>query len=282
MKTVIGIDVGMSTTKIIGIKFDSILEGMLVKATDPITSLFGALGKYIHDNNLSFLDIEKIMITGVGSAYILKQLYGVSTGKVDEFVANGVGGAYVSKLTNAVVVSMGTGTSFVKVEGDNISHIAGTGIGGGTIIGLSKLLLDTSDIDTIIEFAKNGNLSNVDLQIKDITKIPLPGLPMEATASNFGKIMNGVKKEDIAAGIINMVLQAIGEFSVFSVMNTNIKDLIMIGNIAKIPQCKDVFNGLGNMFSVNFIIPDSPEYVTAIGAARAYIEGKNYLDIKER
>jgi len=30
-----------------------------------------------------------------------------------------------------IVVSMGTGTSLVKCEGDDIQHIGGTGIGGG-------------------------------------------------------------------------------------------------------------------------------------------------------
>lgn len=31
-----------------------------------------------------------------------------------------------------IVVSMGTGTSLVKCEGDNIRHIGGIGIGGGS------------------------------------------------------------------------------------------------------------------------------------------------------
>ena len=52
MSIVIGIDVGGSTTKIIGIDNNTIKNPMTVTATDPITSLFGAFGKYIYDNGI--------------------------------------------------------------------------------------------------------------------------------------------------------------------------------------------------------------------------------------
>ena len=47
------------------------------------------------------------------------------------------------------MVSMGTGTSFVRVDGDEIQHIGGMGIGGGTLQGLSRLLLKTHDIHQV-------------------------------------------------------------------------------------------------------------------------------------
>lgn len=122
MGMVIGIDVGGSTTKIIGVDKEGIKHPMIVKAEDPITSLFGAFGKYIYDNGISLNDIDKVMLTGVGSAYVNQPLYGLSTDHTDEFLANGLGAHYDSQLQDLIVVSMGTGTSFVKVEGgENIS-----------------------------------------------------------------------------------------------------------------------------------------------------------------
>ena len=44
MGIVIGIDVGGSTTKIVGVEDKKIKNPMFVKATDPVTSLFGAFG----------------------------------------------------------------------------------------------------------------------------------------------------------------------------------------------------------------------------------------------
>ena len=75
MGVVIGIDVGGSTTKIIGVENKSIQSPMFVKATDPVTSLFGAFGKYIYDNGITLPEIEMVMLTGVGSAFIDQPLY---------------------------------------------------------------------------------------------------------------------------------------------------------------------------------------------------------------
>ena len=41
----------------------------LITATDPVTSLFGAFGKYIYDNGIQLADVEQVMLTGVGSPY---------------------------------------------------------------------------------------------------------------------------------------------------------------------------------------------------------------------
>ncbi|MFR3730452.1 type II pantothenate kinase [Lacrimispora sp.] len=267
MKITIGIDLGGSTTKIVGFQDHKLKIPTFVKADNPIASLFGALGKFIYDNDLQLNEIEKIMLTGVGSAYVEQPLYGIPTFKVDEFISNGLGGQYFTGLKDLIVVSMGTGTSLVQVNGDKIIHTGGIGIGGGTIVGLSSLLLKTQDISQIMELASKGNLCNIDLQIHDISKNALPGLPLTATASNFGKVRNLVSEEDIAIGIIHMVLQVIGKSAILSSLNSNINDFVMTGNLVKFPQCKEIFQSLESMFDVHFIIPEQAEYSTAIGAA---------------
>lgn len=267
MKITIGIDLGGSTTKIVGFQDHKLKIPTFVKADNPIASLFGALGKFIYDNNIQLNEIEKIMITGVGSAYVEQPLYGIPTYKVNEFTCNGLGGQYFTGLKDLIVVSMGTGTSLVQVNGDSIVHTGGLGIGGGTILGLSSLLLKTQDISHIMDLASRGNLSNIDLQIQDISKTPLPGLPLLATASNFGKVRGLVSDEDIAIGIIHMVLQVIGKSAILSSLNSNINDFVMTGNLSKFPQCREIFQSLETMFDVHFIIPEQAEYGTAIGAA---------------
>ena len=128
---VIGIDVGISTTKIVGIDGNGmVINPFRIKATDPITSLYGAFGKYLYDNKIQLGDVRQVMVTGVGSAYIETPIYGLPTAKSEEFVADGLGARYESKLDRMIVVSMGTGTSLVKCEGDDICHIGGVGIGG--------------------------------------------------------------------------------------------------------------------------------------------------------
>lgn len=116
MGIVIGIDVGGSTTKIVGLNKGKIQSPMFITAADPVTSLFGAFGKYIYDNGIHLSDVEQVMLTGVGSAFVDSPLYGLPTRKTDEFIANGLGARHATDIDRLIVVSMGTGTSFVRIN----------------------------------------------------------------------------------------------------------------------------------------------------------------------
>lgn len=272
MGIVIGIDVGGSTTKIVGIDGEHIQSPMFITATDPVTSLFGAFGKYIYDNGIKLSDVEQVMLTGVGSAFIDSPLYGLPTDKTDEFIANGLGARHVSDIDQLIVVSMGTGTSFVRIDHDRIEHIGGIGIGGGTLQGLSRLLLKTGDIHQVAEIASKGDVKHINLLIGDICNRALPDLPVHATASLFGKVDANASSEDIAKGIIYMVLQTIGGAAVLSALNTPVKDFVLIGNLTQLPQCSEVFPNMESIYHARFHIPPYAEYCTAIGAALAYIK----------
>ena len=270
MGMIIGIDVGISTTKIVGLSEGRVISPIRITAADQVTSLYGAFGKFLHDNRIELSDVEQVMVTGVGSAYIDKNIYGIPTNKVDEFVADGLGARFESGLDKAIVVSMGTGTSFVQCEGDEIRHIGGIGIGGGTLQGLARVMLNTRDPKQIDTLAKQGNIHNINLLIGDISKHPLPGLPMDATASLFSKAQYDAPKEDIALGIVYMVLQAIGSAAILSALNSGIKDFVLIGNLTLWPQCKDIYPMLEKFYKVRFHIPKYAEFCTAIGAALSY------------
>ena len=275
MGIVIGIDVGISTTKIVGINKDGIVISPLrIKATDPITSLYGAFGKYLYDNKISLNEVEQVMLTGVGAAYINTPIYGLPTNKAEEFIADGLGARYETDLERMIVVSMGTGTSLVRCDGDNIKHIGGIGIGGGTLQGLSRILLKTDDIKQVSTLAMQGDISNINVLIGDISAQPLPGLPMDATASLFGNAKSNASREDIALGLICMVLQSIGSGTILSSLGSGIKVFVLIGNLTLLPQCKEVFPAMERLYHVRFRIPKNSEFCTAIGAALYYFERK--------
>ena len=270
-KIVIGIDVGISTTKIVGIdEKGMVISPIRIKATDPITSLYGAFGKYLHDNKIKLDEIEHVMLTGVGAAYIDEHIYGLPTSKSEEFIADGLGAKYESKLDRMIVVSMGTGTSLVKCDGENIKHIGGIGIGGGTLAGLSRIMLKTDDIKQITNLAKDGDVSKINLLIKDISAKPLPGLPMSAVASLFSNAKTNASREDIAKGLIWMVLQCIGSATILSSLESGIKDFVLIGNLSLLPLCREVYPAMEKVYGVRFHVPKYSEFCTAIGAALDY------------
>ncbi len=269
-KTIVGIDVGGSTTKIVG--FDQnkkLIEPIFIRATDQITSVYGALGKFTTENNIKLSEIEKIMVTGVGSTFISDEIYNIPCEHVSEFPCIGKGGIYLSKLERAIVVSMGTGTAIVCADGNGkFEYLGGTGVGGGTLIGLSEKMLGVRTVENIIELAKDGDLSHVDLRVNDITKTEIhPDLAPNLTAANFGKISDVASKGDLALGIINLIFETIGMSAIFAARGKNINNIVLTGNVTTIPQAFDIFKSLNDLFEINFIIPQNAQFGTVIGAA---------------
>lgn len=270
MKAVLGIDVGGSTTKIVG--FDenkNLIEPMFVHGSDQITSIYGAFGKFISENGLSLEDVKGIKVTGVGATFLEKGIYSLKCDKVSEFNSIGRGGLYLSGLDKALVASLGTGSACVYADkGGNIEYLGGTGVGGGTLMGLSRLLLGMENINHIYELASEGDLGKIDLRIKNITKKDdFSALEPELTVANFGKISDMAEKSDIALGILNMVFETVGTTAIFAARTKNIKDIVLTGNLTTIPQAKEIFANVGRMLGANFIIPKYSQYGTVIGAA---------------
>ena len=272
MSVVIGIDVGGSTTKIVG--FDRtdgkniLINPLFVSAVDPVTSLYGAFGKFTDENGIELSDIEIVKITGVGSAKITKSIYGLNCQHVSEFDCIGLGGMYLSGLDHAIVASLGTGTALIHARaGMKPEYLGGTGVGGGTLVGLSKRMLGLNNIQNIQELADEGDLDMIDWRIGNIKKNILPGAPEKMTASNFGNISEIASKSDVALGIINMVFETIGMVSIFAARNYDLKDIVLIGNLTTLNKAKEIFTGLNTMFGMNFIIPENSQFGTVIGAA---------------
>ena len=182
-----------------------------------------------------------------------------------------MGGLYLSGLDNAIITSCGTGTALVYAKrGEAPQYLGGTGVGGGTLVGLSKKMLSMDTVSHISELAKEGSLDKVDLKINDITKSDIvPGFSDIMTASNFGSISDLATKADIALGIINMVFETIGMMAIFAARNYNIKDVVLTGNLSVVEQAPDIFGTLNRMFDMNFIIPKNSAFGTVIGAALA-------------
>lgn len=273
MSIVIGIDAGISSTKIIGIENGKrIMQPMSISCSDSTAAIYGVLGNYLLQmGGISLESIEQVMLTGVGARGLKSSILECPTCYVDEFKANGLGARFDSGLDHIIVVSMGSGTSLVRVDGDDITHIGGIGMGGGTLLGLSKLLLNTSNINEITKLADVGFLDKINLRISDICDDKVDGLRDDTTASLFAKVLNQTpNKNDIAVGIVHMVLETIGSAAVLSQINSGFKDFVLIGKLTELPSCQYIFPMLEDLYQVKFHIPKYAPYCTALGAALSY------------
>ena len=272
-KTVIGIDVGGSTTKIVGFSPEGrLFSPMFVKATDPVTAVYGAFGRFTLENGLALGDIDRIMMTGVGSAFITEPIYDLKCCPVSEFSSVGSGGLYLSEMREAIVVSMGTGTALIyaKKDGDKVStrYLGGTGVGGGTIHGLARKMLGIDSVEHLVQVCEGGDLRNVDLMVRDISREDIfSEVNVDLTASNFGKLSDLASRHDIALGIFNMVAETVAMMSIFAARSFGISDIVLTGNLATLEPISRVFTSLEPTFNVNFIMPEQRQYATVIGAA---------------
>lgn len=273
---IIGIDVGGSNTKIVGINMcnsekKNFTSPILVRATDPITSIYGAFGKFTTENELSLSDIQRVMVTGVGATYMQQPIYSLDCHIVPEFSAAALGGLYLSGLDEAIIVSMGTGTALIhaKKVGKNteINYLGGTGVGGGTLLGLTKRMTGIDTIEHIEAICEEGNLKNIDLRVGDISKnAKYTGVNENLTAANFGKVSDLASTGDIALGVANMVAETIAMMAIFAARGHNIQNVVLIGNLTNMRPIQDVFKNLTS-FGINFIIPENSSFGTVIGAA---------------
>ncbi len=270
MSVVIGIDVGGSTTKIVAFRQDeggySLIAPLYVKAADPVTSIYGAFGKFTDKNGLSLSRIDKVMMTGVGSSHIHDRIYNLPCINVPEFRSIGRGGLYLSDAEEAIVVSMGTGTAMVHAKKNlEPDYLGGTGVGGGTLLGLSKKMLGIESIEHLVALSEEGDLSRVDLRIADITQKAI--LPERMTAANFGKVSDLATPADLALGIINMVFETVGMMALFAARSRHVDNIILTGNLTRVSYARPFFTEFSAMFHKNFRIPANAEFATVIGAA---------------
>jgi len=264
---IIGIDIGSTTTKAVSIEDGKVTRKIKTKASDAVTAATGALGKIVHENGIKIDAINRIMITGVGASKIKNDIFGIPTTTVNEINATGIGGMFLSGLKNIIITNIGTGTVIIEAGDRGIFHFGGTGIGGGTILGLAKRLLPVAGFNDIMELAKTGKLNQVDLLLGDITDTSLSFLKDESTASNFGKMLDTATPNDIALAIVNMVYQVIGVLSVFAARAKNTERVVVTGNGSdNLLGRKVLAEDITSLYGIEFVYPEFAEYTTAIGA----------------
>ncbi len=266
---IVGIDIGGSSTK--AMAYHKGIRGMTsVITTDPYAAAAGALGKLFNGLQADLEDIRCIALTGGVSQQMDSHLLGIPVSKVEEMEAIGLGGIELTGKNQALVVSMGTGTAVLSVrdQGRKIQHIGGTGVGGGTLLGLSRCMLNKYEIGSLWKLARDGDLGEVDLTIKDIRGGSVGFLPETATASNFGKMSDNASEADLALAIINMVGQVIGTIASFAAKLCNLEsNVVLVGKVAANPEITQIIRDVGKLYNVEMTVPRNPDYCTALGAA---------------
>lgn len=261
----IGLDIGGSTTKVVAFDGKDIIIQKMIANSEPQKCASEAI-RFVTDT-LGKEDEYLIHATGAGISFLNGDICGLRTIRISEFEAIARGGLFLSGLDKAVVACLGTGSAFVEAKGNDFRHIIGSGVGGGTIVGLTNLLGEGTGIEEIENSYDRELLSSVDLRIGDISNTEISSLTKDVTASNFGKAVGDISVPARLTGIVNLVAQSLGTLSVMVSRLCDIKDVVFIGQMTGFKSCIDVLSDFPAFYGTNFVFPENAAFGTAVGAA---------------
>ncbi len=215
--------------------------------------------------------IGVIAVTGGRSWQLPDQLGAARVVKVDEQTATAVGGLLEEAPAPAIVVSLGTGTGIVLADPPAApQRLVGSGIGGGTLLGLAKLLLGTTDVVRIGELARQGDVTRCDLTVGDILGGGVGPVPAEATAAHFARVAREgsvvPRPEDIAATLLNLIGQAVLRLAFEAARFHQARSIVLVGHVLDVPGFRDAIERIPLLDRSYVRIVSEPGFAVARGA----------------
>jgi type II pantothenate kinase len=262
--TLIAVDMGLSNIDLVwedaeGVHMDK-LENQYSEVIDQVRQALTVVGDDLGP------DVQ-IGVTGGLYRDLPEVLDGYRLHKVDEMCALGWGGLKAAGVTAGLVVSAGTGTAMVAARGEQVTHVTGSAVGGGTLQGLSRLILGTADVSEIDQLALAGDASAVDIMLSEAVGGEVGRLPADANAVNLGKLIEGGEfdREDLAAGLVRLVAQVIAVIAINAADAAGLQEIILIGHTLDLASVKREIALVGGFYQRAFIMPGNPGFATAMG-----------------
>lgn len=270
--TLIAVDMGMSNIDLVwedtrGMHMHKI-ENEYQAVIDQVRQALAVVGDVLSP------DVE-IGVTGGLYRDLPEVLDGYPLHKVDEMCALGWGGLAAAGVADGLVVSAGTGTAMVAARGDQVAHVTGSAVGGGTLQGLARLILGTADVAEIDRLALAGDASAVDIMLSEAVGGQVGRLPADANAVNLGKLIEGgdFSCEDLAAGLVRLVAQVIAVIAINAADAAGLAQIILIGHTMDLASVRREIVLVGEFYQRAFIMPENPGFATAMGVLEGMKKG---------
>jgi type II pantothenate kinase len=266
------IDFGISNTDAV-----AELDGELHFWTRPShgTPDEGVVRAVLSAGGVNLDSVPQLAVTGGRHKLLPAVLRSCTIIPVPEVTAIGRGGQAlglpgdVDPATPILVVSAGSGTAVIAARGDAYAHVTGTGVGGGTLLGLGRLLLGTADATAIDAMAMRGDPNGADLALRDVVSGPIGSLPPDATAVNFGRVARQTEAaapDDLAAALQTLVGQVIAITAINAARAERIDRVVLIGHMADMPSFRRVIAQVGDYYGMAVTVPAHAGFGTALGA----------------
>jgi type II pantothenate kinase len=268
----LGVDFGLSNTDVVLVENQTMVANQMFEAgpasADSLAAVLRAL-------DLRPAELDVIACCGGLSRTLPETFAGITIQKIGEAQAVGRGGLALAGLQEALVVSAGTGTAMVAARESEMQHFTGSAVGGGTLLGLSRLLLGTTDPLEVARLAAQGDSGRVDSTLLDVIGGGIGHLPPDATAVNLGRLLKGSEpsREDLAAGLVTMVGQVIAVVAINALKAAELRQVVIVGHLPDLDPIRRAFERVWYFYQLDPkpLIPPKSGWATAYGAALSAI-----------
>lgn len=282
----LGIDFGLTNTDAVLVEDGRMVRQWTLHHAGP--ARLEVLEHALAAGGLEAAQLSAIATTGGLHHTLPDRFGGVPVHKVGEAEAIGRGGLALAgmaapreleprtatprELVRALVVSAGTGTAMIAARDGSFEHVTGSAVGGGTLLGLGRLLLGTADPLEIARLAKAGDSGGVDSTLADAIGGGIGHLPASATAVNFGRVATSDRppsREDLAAGLFTIVGQVIGVIALNAAKAHGLERIVIVGHLPDLEPLQEALERVWQFYLVEPrpLIPPYSGWATALGAA---------------
>jgi type II pantothenate kinase len=212
-----------------------------------------------------------IGITGGGATALAASLECARV--IGEFEAWVAGAPLLARLEGIelpdpyLLVSLGTGVSISLVRGGAGLRVGGTPLGGGSLLGLGRLLLGTADFPELVALARRGDRSRVDLSVGDLYRGGGAPLPPGVPAAHFAKL-DSTAPEDLAAALIGVIGHNLGLICGQLALSHGVRAVLYCGStLVENEPLRDVLSWQTGVYGPAVHFPGHGAYCGALGAA---------------
>lgn len=265
--TVVGIDFGASNTDVVARTADGALRHWLLPTAGAPSD--DAVRRALALGGVHLADCAWLAVTGGDRRALPPAIDGVPIAGVDEVSAIGRGGRALAGVDEALVTSAGSGTAVVAASPAGARHVTGTGVGGGTLVGLARLLCGVTDPHTLDALAHEGRDAVLNLTIADVVGGAIGSLPADTTAVNFGRVARhpvDASPADVAAALVNLVGQVIGVVTINAARAERLPHAVIVGHLTDMPSIRRVLGLVAHYYGATLTLPPDAGRATALGA----------------
>jgi type II pantothenate kinase len=232
------------------------------------------LGDILKKADLDRSTTTQLILTGGHHRRFNKTHHDIPVAMVSEIEAIGTGARHLTGMDDILACSLGTGTCCVSVKNKIIDHVGGTGVGGGTFLGLCKTMLGENSFAELKALSEQGNTERTDILVREIVGGGIGFVPGSATAANFAKADPNLSAADIVAGIANLVGQTIASIAVFAARAEHHNQIVFGGKLTRIPAIGKIAERTAAIYNRSITIPPDADFMSAVGAGIWFFQNR--------